>query len=852
MPCRLFSCLALPVVALALVGCPSSDPSELVPGASLAITDVPEPLAPCGDATITVELSTPVDGLARVDWALDDLTGMAALDGSGTTRTFLLPAADIAAACPASTCRPELSATLTLGGAELTAVSDVVILSDADPAVEIDGASPDVLESPVVLDPAALPVVVAELELSDIDPEVLTVEARACPEGPEDTTCIVRQLDFDGGGDWRIGSAELTTCIDDIDAGTDIGADWDLWLRVYAPGCEAPLHELKFRDDPLRFVVDDCDGDGLFLPDGDTLEGDCDDLEVVETESVGVVLYPDLDEDGHGDDEAMGFYQCPQDPPPGFPTSEEQGDCDDTDDAIGPHITDDTCDGLDQNCLQGPDDEAPSIFLYPDEDGDGWGFNYGTIQVVESICALPYPEYGPQGDCVDNPSDPTALEVNAGFDEDPLTPFDDNCDRSAACGADCDTEREILLAGADGLYQLTDIIEISPQSTLVRSWTETPNDVVYLDIDANARLDALVITDDSVVLERDLADSTGASEVLAVVGGGEAVVGDFDQDGIQDVAVGTDGEAYIWWGDVAFSATDLPTELGLGDQVGVADFDLDGCDDLVVLDAEEAGNYEVESRVQFGQPDGNGGCMRTFTPVTVPTNGAVDFAIGQLDGSPVPELVIAQQFTGSILAPTEAPDSLLLTFSGQLPNVSTFDVPGARAVAISDDLRLAVAHEPVLAQGISVWESDGSAGVTQIGTLPMLDADRLIWFNVDSPTTSTDLFAFTTEPMAIDRLYRNADPAEEEMLSFDIPVAGVRFVPHRIGNGHTMGMLVSRHPDLPGLDGSRWFTFSVDGVPTETILPTSTHSAAAPFDAFGPTHWTAPFPPQHLPETSVP
>jgi hypothetical protein len=113
--------------------------------------------------------------------------------------------------------------------------------------------------------------------------------------------------------------------------------------------------------------------------------------------------------------------------------TENQGDCDDDDPAIGPHATE-VCDGIENDCNDAIDDEEPDDLasldlLTFDSDGDGWGgVDAGTIRG----CVESGPWVLEGGDCDDMDEDihPEADEVcndidddcDEQVDEDPVSP----------------------------------------------------------------------------------------------------------------------------------------------------------------------------------------------------------------------------------------------------------------------------------------------------------------------------------------------------------------------------------------------------------------------------------------------
>jgi hypothetical protein len=168
----------------------------------------------------------------------------------------------------------------------------------------------------------------------------------------------------------------------------------------------------------------DVDGDGVgdgmdsivgcTAPTGYVLTGgDCNDGD--STILGPQMYYTDADNDGYGDANTSGLSFCSS---PGFGFVTNNGDCDDAEPSINPGATE-ICDGLDNDCQNGPDDGLIFATYYEDLDDD----NFGSSTSV-TLCEPPLSGYSLlTGDCDDNNPliNPDAVEVlNNGVDE--------NCD----------------------------------------------------------------------------------------------------------------------------------------------------------------------------------------------------------------------------------------------------------------------------------------------------------------------------------------------------------------------------------------------------------------------------------------
>lgn len=135
----------------------------------------------------------------------------------------------------------------------------------------------------------------------------------------------------------------------------------------------------------------DADGDGVAVPEDcddahdDTYPGApelCDDRDNncnSEIDEDGTAeAWPDVDEDGFGDENAVPATGCT--PPEGYVL--QGGDCDDDDPTTYPGATE-ACDGIDNNCDDQADEGLNSRVYYPDQDGDSYGAAQGGIVACE-------------------------------------------------------------------------------------------------------------------------------------------------------------------------------------------------------------------------------------------------------------------------------------------------------------------------------------------------------------------------------------------------------------------------------------------------------------------------------------
>ena len=162
---------------------------------------------------------------------------------------------------------------------------------------------------------------------------------------------------------------------------------------------------------PSGFVAvgNDCaDDDSTSFPGAaercDEADNDCDGTV---DEDVLTEWYADRDGDGFGDPSLL-LEEC--DPPTGYVS--DSSDCDDDDDSAFPGGTE-VCDGADNNC-DGAADEGVTTTYYRDVDGD----SYGLSGVTTEACTRPTGYAVVGGDCDDNEDDtyPGAVEYCDGAD----------------------------------------------------------------------------------------------------------------------------------------------------------------------------------------------------------------------------------------------------------------------------------------------------------------------------------------------------------------------------------------------------------------------------------------------------
>jgi hypothetical protein len=291
---------------------------------------------------------------------------------------------------------------------------------------------------------------------------------------------------------------------------------------------------------------DDCDDDDASNFPGnvevcDGYDNNCDDeIDDDDTDDLadGTLYYEDKDGDGFGDEGIAGIWAC-SDPGAGYSTDDL--DCDDFKADVNPDA-DEVCDGLNNDCEQGKDDNDPDVqgrpTWYKDADGD----TYGDPNTSKLKCEAPNGFVADDRDCDDDDAtvNPGAAEIwyddqdqdcngESDYDQD-----EDGHDALDWGGDDCDdTFQESTTvsvdADCDGTLTEDDCDDDDPESTTVAN--DTDCDGITNDVEGDGDSDGDGIPDsedldsdndgipDSVEAEQD-ADGDGIPDHLDA-GGGE-------------------------------------------------------------------------------------------------------------------------------------------------------------------------------------------------------------------------------------------------------------------------------------------------------------------------------------------
>ncbi len=227
----------------------------------------------------------------------------------------------------------------------------------------------------------------------------------------------------------------LEVC-DDLDNDCDDETDEDsaidaaIWYDdVDGDGFGDPAAAAAACEAPPGSVADmsDCDDvDGAVSPDAeelcDGIDNNCDGVSDEDSSVDAGIWYVDGDGDGFGDP-GTAAYACSA--PPG--SLADPNDCDDTDAAVNPDAVE-LCDGIDNNCQDGSDEDTAvdASVWYQDVDGDG----FGDANVMTVSCVSPAGFVADSSDCDDDVGaiNPVATEICDGIDNDCDLGIDDSDD----------------------------------------------------------------------------------------------------------------------------------------------------------------------------------------------------------------------------------------------------------------------------------------------------------------------------------------------------------------------------------------------------------------------------------------
>lgn len=341
--------------------------------------------------------------------------------------------------------------------------------------------------------------------------EVCDLEDNNCDGEIDEDTAIdvsIWYADTDGDG---YGDAKLTTtsCPDELGLGPEgyvaDSTDCDDSTKLVNPGAT------EFCDD----IDNNCDK---------VIDLDADDT---------IVWYIDGDGDGYGE-ATKTVESCEQ--PSGYALNSD--DCNDELDNIYPGATE-ICDGIDNDCDGDTDDDDPDVdtsttgsTFYADNDGDGYGDLTNTIDA----CYQPSGYVEDSADCLDSDElvNPDATEV---CDDG----IDNNCDEEyTACELEISASSDTIAfygnTSGEGSYALThaDLNDDDIDDIIIGAYYSSNGGTSSLD--GAAYIFYGPFSSGVSTTSADLT-ITGRSGTKDAFGSAASDLGDFDGDGVDDVAI---------------------------------------------------------------------------------------------------------------------------------------------------------------------------------------------------------------------------------------------------------------------------------------------------------------------------
>lgn len=218
----------------------------------------------------------------------------------------------------------------------------------------------------------------------------------------------------DGDASVNPGAVEVCDGVDNNCAdGVDEGVTSTWYTDEDGDGFGNPDAPIEACDQPAGAVPSgsDCDDDddAVYPSAPEVCNGVDDNCDTRVDEGLAATWYPDLDDDGFGDEDA-GLETCA--PEDGW--VQVGRDCDDGEAAAFPGAVE-ICDGIDNDC-DGSTDEDTGETWFVDVDGDGYGDSDGSTVA----CTQPSGHAAIDGDCDDMDFDvfPGAPEYCNGIDDD--------------------------------------------------------------------------------------------------------------------------------------------------------------------------------------------------------------------------------------------------------------------------------------------------------------------------------------------------------------------------------------------------------------------------------------------------
>ncbi|MBI2474959.1 FG-GAP repeat protein [Candidatus Uhrbacteria bacterium] len=351
--------------------------------------------------------------------------------------------------------------------------------------------------------------------------------------------------------------------------------------------------------DGYILTSDDCDDDdSATYPEAeeicdDKIDQDCDGI--TDNAESAKLWFADEDEDGSGNS-AISIYACVQ--PNKFVSSND--DCDDGNSKTNPNVTETCEDGIDNDCDGVTDSDAEYFTWYNDVDKDG----FGNSKDSTTSCVEVLDGYVKNADDCDD----ELFTINPAVEETCNNGFDDNCNNSLD---GCELIGTISLTNADSKFTgKTDNDNAGWSVAGVGDVNDDGVDDLAIgapgDDDGGPGAGAVyvlygplengnvLLVDADLKLTGEIGDDNAGWSV--------AGVGDVNDDGVDDLAIGAPGDddggsgagaVHVLYGplssgNISLSDADIKLTGEIGDDnagwsvAGVGDVNDDGVDDLAI------------------------------------------------------------------------------------------------------------------------------------------------------------------------------------------------------------------------------------------------------------------------------